>query len=221
MTQVSDLRGTAATTREAAILEDPTGRRGRRLRLLARAIAVLLTVWLVALLLGAVGINPVSGIPFGQALKPPAPSPATSLPEPRKASRADLKPALPAKAVGSPAPTTVTSPGRTRRLTTRSPSSGNTPTRRRANAKKPTKTLVVGPTPAAPRSKSQGQGQVNGGGNQSTSTTTSPGNSGTTGKTTAPGQTHTTTGKTTAPGQTHTTPTPQSRRNSTDPTAIP
>ena len=36
MTQVSDLRGTAVKTHDAAILEDPTGKRGRRLRMLAR-----------------------------------------------------------------------------------------------------------------------------------------------------------------------------------------
>lgn len=107
--QVTDLRGAAEAPRGAAVLEDPTGRRRRRLRLVARTLAALLTVWLVALLLGAVGVNPV-GLPLGRALRPTTSPPAQkTVPQPSAPSVADLKPAQPIQAqVPKAAPSTPT-----------------------------------------------------------------------------------------------------------------
>src|SRR5260221_11805283 len=96
-TQVSDLRGSGLSGPSTAVLEDPSGRRGRRLRLLGRLVAALLTVWLVALVLGAVGINPIGAVPFGTALRPASAPPAqTTLPTPAQPDASDLVPARPA-----------------------------------------------------------------------------------------------------------------------------
>jgi hypothetical protein len=74
--RISDLRGSVAVARGVAVLEDPSGRRRRVLRVLARGVAIVLTLWLVALVLGAAGLSPVPGIPFTHALRPAAPPPA-------------------------------------------------------------------------------------------------------------------------------------------------
>src|SRR4051794_18205763 len=94
--RVSDLRGNAGVPAPAAVLEDPTGRRRRRLRFAGRVLAVALTLWLVALVLGSVGLSPVPGVPFAHVLRPTGPPPATKkLPTPEPPTAADLEPALP------------------------------------------------------------------------------------------------------------------------------
>ncbi|MDT4940434.1 MAG: hypothetical protein QOJ34_523, partial [Pseudonocardiales bacterium] len=191
-TRVSDLRGATAPAHETAILEDPTGRRRRRLRVLGRFIAVLMTIWVVALLLGGIGITPVPGIPLVRALKPPAAPPVVdSLPKARPPSRAELTPARPAAAGTTPS-----------RITHKPPATVPAqPPRRRtpatSNGKGPTVRATPVPKNTAPASSPPGQGKAkptpNGNANgQSTSTTTgtstTPGKSGT-----SPGHTRTTT----------------------------
>lgn len=108
--RVSDLRGSASVPPSSAVLEDPTGRRRRRLRLGGRLFALTLTAWLIALVLGAVGLNPVPGVPFARVLRPASPPPAPkTVPEPVQPTVADLQPALPA---GSPATAIAPSPTR-------------------------------------------------------------------------------------------------------------
>src|SRR6478672_4135291 len=94
--RVSDLRGGTPTPAGTAVLEDPTGRRRRRLRLLSRAIALALTLWLVALVLGAAGLSPVPGVPFARIFRAPAAPAPKKLPTPVQPTASDLKPARPA-----------------------------------------------------------------------------------------------------------------------------
>jgi hypothetical protein len=95
--RVSDLRGSAAPAAGTAVLEDPSGRRRRRLRLGGRVVALVLTLWLVALVLGGVGLSPVPGVPFAHIIRPASPPPATrAFPQPAEPTAADLEPALPA-----------------------------------------------------------------------------------------------------------------------------
>ena len=101
--RVSDLRGSAAAEPVAAVLEDPTGRRRRRLRFAGRMVAAALTLWLVGLVLGSVGLSPVPGIPFTHVLRPASPPPAVKhLRTPVQPSAADLKAAAPAVAQATP-----------------------------------------------------------------------------------------------------------------------
>src|SRR4051812_3583892 len=71
-----DTMAAGATPQPARILEDPTGRRRARMRRLGRAVATLLVVWLVALLLGGLGLVPVGGLPLQGTLKPGVAPPA-------------------------------------------------------------------------------------------------------------------------------------------------
>jgi hypothetical protein len=79
----------------SSVLEDPTGRRARRLRLAGRVVFVVFLGWLVAIVLGGLGLMPVAGIPLTHALRPSQGPPVlTNLPEPRQPSTSDLRPAL-------------------------------------------------------------------------------------------------------------------------------
>src|SRR5436190_1659510 len=110
--RVSDLRGSSAAPSGAAVLEDPTGRRRRRLRIASRLVALVLTAWLIALVLGGVGLSPVPGIPFAHVLRPATPPPAERHPPvPAQPSASDLAPAVPATRAGTAAP--VSRPRRT------------------------------------------------------------------------------------------------------------
>ena len=191
--QVTDLRGAADAPRGAAVLEDPTGRRRRRLRLVARALAALLTLWLVALLLGAVGVNPV-GLPLGRALRPTTSPPAQkTVPQPTAPSVADLKPAQPIQARAPKAalstPTTVAP---RKRASARSPARTKTPLRSSPRSAVPLLSPGANAPPAPPGR---------------TRTKTTP--------TTTNGHSET------APGHTKTAPSPRAGPHSTDTTTTP
>jgi hypothetical protein len=98
---------TSADTKvETVVLEDPTGRRRRRMRLLGRAVSMLFLLWLVVIVLGGIGVAPLTHAPFVHALRPTrGPPQVRALPRPRPPSPSDLLPALPAAAAAAlPAP---------------------------------------------------------------------------------------------------------------------
>jgi hypothetical protein len=198
-TLVSDIRGAAQGPRVSAVLEDPTGKRRRRLRILARLIALAMSIWLVALLLGAVGITPVGSIPFVRAFKPPAPPPVIhKLPRPRPPTVAELQPALPSASVrlraatGQPAvpPPVAKAPTKhTRKLRSPATTTPATPT-----------TPATRTTPGRANGKAKGKPQP--ATSTPTTTTTTPGQSGTSPghtRTTPPGKSKQTTGTSTTP----------------------
>ena len=81
---------------EAPVLEDPSGRRALRLRQAGRVVFVVFLVWLIAIVLGGLGLAPVPGIPFAHVLRPSTgPPPLARLPLPKQPAPADLVPALP------------------------------------------------------------------------------------------------------------------------------
>jgi hypothetical protein len=82
-----------------AVLEDPTGRRARWWRRAGRCVFLLFLAWLLAVVLGGLGLMPVAGIPFTHVLRPSQGPPVlTKLPQPRQPSASDLRPAVSAKA---------------------------------------------------------------------------------------------------------------------------
>lgn len=82
-----------------AILEDPGGTRVRWMRRAGRVVFVLFLGWLLAIVLGGLGLIPVKGIPLAHAMRPSqGPPELAKLPEPAKPSASDLLPALPAGA---------------------------------------------------------------------------------------------------------------------------
>src|SRR5216684_2057425 len=86
---------TQASGGGSAVLEDPTGRRARWLRRAGRCVFFLFLGWLLAIVLGGLGLVPVAGIPLTHVLRPSQrPPPLATLPEPRKPSASDLRPAL-------------------------------------------------------------------------------------------------------------------------------
>lgn len=99
------------TTGEAggfAILEDPTGRRARWLRRGGRIVFLVFLVWLLAIVLGGLGLIPVAGIPLVHVLRPSQGPPVlTKLPTPRQPSPADLRPAVRAEVFAAKTATTV------------------------------------------------------------------------------------------------------------------
>src|SRR6476646_6859920 len=87
--------GTSIGAGGSSVLEDPTGRRARWLRRAGRVVFVVFLGWLVAIVLGGLGLMPVAGIPLTHALRPSQGPPVlTKLPEPRPPSTSDLRPAL-------------------------------------------------------------------------------------------------------------------------------
>jgi hypothetical protein len=82
---------------EVAVLADESGRRARWLRLLARGVSLLFLAWLLVIVLGGFGLNPVDRLPLSGALRASkGPPPLRTLPAPTPPSPADLRPALPA-----------------------------------------------------------------------------------------------------------------------------
>jgi len=82
----------------SAVLEDPTGRRARWLRRAGRCVFLLFLGWLLAIVLGGLGLMPAAGIPFAHVLRPSQGPPALAkLPQPRQPSASDLRPAVSAK----------------------------------------------------------------------------------------------------------------------------
>ena len=204
--RVSDLRGNAGVPAPAAVLEDPTGRRRRRLRVAGRVLAVALTLWLVALVLGSVGLSPVPGVPFAHVLRPIGPPPATKkLPTPEPPTAADLEPALPpthSTTAVAPQPVRVAGQLGTRRTT-----SVQSPAAKRRGVGSPRSVVVHTMPPAvdgaaAPAAQGPKVAHANNSKAPATTTTTTtttatPGRSGT-----APGQAGTARGrsKTTSTG---------------------
>lgn len=162
------------------ILADPTGRRRRRLAIAGRVATTALGLWLVVLILGGLGLQPLAGLPIVGDLGAGKPAPP-ALPERVQAAVARRTTVAPAtRAVQAPVttvPGTAPSPAKTRPPARRTPATG--PGRIKT-------TPGRGPTsPPAPASSSP---------------TTSP-------STTAPGQTRTPPGQTkTEPGPPTTTP---------------
>ena len=89
----------------SAILEDPTGRRARWMRWAGRLVFVVFLGWLLAIVVGGLGLLPVSGLPLTHVLRPSRePPPLSRLPRPKPPSASDLRPAIPASAFsGRPA----------------------------------------------------------------------------------------------------------------------
>jgi hypothetical protein len=200
-TLVSDIRGAAHGPRRSAVLEDPTGNRRRRLRIVARLIALSMSIWLIALLLGAVGITPVGSIPFVRVFKPPASPPVIhKLPRPRPPTVAERQPALPASSV----------PLSTAGVQRAVPPVAKGPTKHTRKLRAPP-TLTPTPTPATPttptthgRANGKAKGKPQPATTTPTTTSTTPGQSGT-----SPGHTRTTPpGKSKQMTGTSTTPTP-------------
>ena len=202
--RVSDLRGGATPAPASAVLEDPTGRRRRRLRIGGRIVALALSLWLVALVLGGVGLNPVAGVPFAHILRPASPPAPKKESEPAQPTVADLQPALPAGSPASAVAPQVTRPAAT---TTPARRTVRTPAAKQKPAASPRSVAVHTLTPAVDGAPSAAPGRTtthpnNGKGSGSTTstttttTTTTPGRSGgAPGQTgTAPGRSRTTTG---------------------------
>jgi len=175
-----------------AVLEDPTGRRARRWRWAGRGVSLLFLVWLLAIVLGGLGLMPVGGIPFTHVLKPSQGPPVlTTLPQPRQPSASDLRPAVSAKVfaatvgrAGQQVPGSVavlhgksaTAPGQTKTSPSSTVSPGRSATAPGQTKTSPSSTVSQGKSATAP-------GQ----------TKTSPSPSVSHGQnTTAPGQTKTT-----------------------------
>jgi hypothetical protein len=181
------------------VLADPTGRRRRRLAIVGRVATTALGLWLVVLILGGLGLQPLAGLPIvghlgAREAAPPA------LPERVQAAVARGATVAPtARAVQAPV-TTV--PVRSRRpaLTAPSRAKKRQPARTTpATAPGHAKTTLASPAPApsrpttSPSTTAPGQTRVPPG---QTKTGTSP-------SSTAPGQTKTGTGPpTTTPGTT-------------------
>src|SRR5689334_11623624 len=88
-----------AVERPARPLEDPTGRRLRWMRRVGRAIALLFLLWLVALVLGALGVAPSPGWLFGGVFRQQAaPASPARTPAPRQSVATDFTRALPVAA---------------------------------------------------------------------------------------------------------------------------
>jgi hypothetical protein len=198
-TLVSDIRGAAHDPRRSAVLEDPTGNRRKRLRIVARLIALAMSIWLVALLLGAVGITPVGSIPFVRVFTPPASPPVIhKLPRPRPATVAELQPALPP----------ASAPSRTAAVRRAVPPIANTgPLGRKRKLRAPATTTPATPPPPTTHGRANGKakGKPQPATTTPTTTSTTPGQSGT-----SPGHTRTTPpGKSKQTTGTSTTPTPK------------
>jgi hypothetical protein len=90
--RVVDLRGrTELAAPVPGVLEDPTGRRRLHMRRGGRAVSLLLLIWLLALVLGGLGLVPVPGVPRVISLRPSSGPPVvTERPRPRPARPDDL-----------------------------------------------------------------------------------------------------------------------------------
>jgi hypothetical protein len=67
------------------------------MRWAGRCVFVLFLAWLLAVVLGGLGLTPVVGIPFTHVLRPSQGPPALGNVKPRPPSVSDLRPAVPAK----------------------------------------------------------------------------------------------------------------------------
>jgi len=125
---------------EPPVLEDASGRRARWMRRAGRLVYLLFLAWLVAIVLGGLGLTPVPRIPFTHALRlSQGPPQLAQMPRPRAPSTSDLRPALPASALtarGGSARAT----GQTRARNSGAPGHGSAPRGRSSTAPGHTKT---------------------------------------------------------------------------------
>ena len=112
--------GTSIDAGGSSVLEDPTGRRARWLRRAGRVVFLLFLAWLLAIVLGGLGLMPVAGIPLTHALRPSQGPPV--LPEvlkPRPPSPSDLLSSRACGGVQTSAPSATrrvgASPGKSQR----------------------------------------------------------------------------------------------------------
>jgi hypothetical protein len=178
-----------------AVLEDPTGRRARWLRRAGRCVSLLFLVWLLAIVLGGLGLMPVVGIPFVHVLQPSQGPPALAkLPQPRQPSASDIRPAVSAKVFAA----TFGSAGQ-QTPGSAAGSHGNSATAPGQTKTSPSAT-APGQTKTSPSATAPGQ-------TKTSPSATAPGQTKTSPSATAPGQTKTSPSAT-APGQTKTTKKP-------------
>jgi hypothetical protein len=174
----------------SSVLEDPSGTRARWLRRAGRVVFVLFLAWLLAIVLGGLGLMPVAGIPLTHTFRPSQGPPALpTLPKPRQPSASDLRPALPAAVVTAGAPSatravshgkSATAPGKTK----------TTPVVAKAHGRSATAPGQTKTTPAT--STSRGKSATARGKTKTTTLPVAKGKS-----TVAPGRTKTTTSVTT------------------------
>lgn len=89
--RLTDLRGRSISL-PASVLADPTGRRARRLRTAGRVVASVLLVWLCGLVLGGLGLFPLSELPLGGGLRVgQQPARLSSMPTPRARESTDTR----------------------------------------------------------------------------------------------------------------------------------
>jgi hypothetical protein len=143
--RVVDLRGFSGSGRAAAgVLEDPTGIRRRWMARIARASVLLLAAWVVALLLGGLGLFPTGAVPLGPAvdaaLSPPAPT----------AGR------LRATTGSSPARHDADVDGRSARRAAPAPKRPSTSSRGQGRRRPPSDPRGTRPAPTGPRGAAQG-----------------------------------------------------------------
>jgi hypothetical protein len=157
------------------------------MRLVGRAVAIVLGLWLAALLFAGIGVGPLANIPLAQILRPSAAPPALPISlKPKQPTAVDLKPAraaaqtklaagavAPAQTLGKP-PLATAQPRRVRPRTTPGKA-----------------TPVPGPSPTR-TSHASPTGQAHGGGKEKTTTTT----------TTTPGRSRAAPGHSRLPGST-------------------
>lgn len=161
------------------VLEDASGRRLRRMRWVGRAVALFFLVWFAVVILGGLGVGPVTHLPFGNVLRPTTgPPPLPRVLHPHNAAPADLVPALPAasRATRGNAPsarartTTVathgrsaSAPGHTKTLTTTSPGRSGSAlghTKTKTKTKTTTTTAATTTTTPAVHGKRRGREQT-------------------------------------------------------------
>jgi hypothetical protein len=81
------------------------------MRWVGRAVALLFLLWLVLVILGGLGVNPVGRLPLGNALRPSSgPPPLRHVPKPAAPTPSDLVPALPAPVPAATATTRIATP---------------------------------------------------------------------------------------------------------------
>jgi hypothetical protein len=184
--------GTTVGGDGSPVLEDSTGRRARWFRRAGRAVSLLFLSWLLAIVLGGLGLIPVEGIPLAHALQPSQGPPALTKPlQPRQPTASDLRPAVSARAFAA----TVANGGQ------QTPRSSTGSHGKSSTAPGQTKTSTSSTVTHGKSGTAPGQTKT------STSATVTHGKSAT-----APGKTKTSTSTTvthgkssTAPGQTKTT----------------
>jgi hypothetical protein len=120
-----------APLQEPGVLEDASGRRARWMRRAGRLVFLFFLAWLVAILLGGLGLAPIPHLPLDHTLRPSHGPPKVKLPTPTPTPAADLVPALPRASVALPGHTkmttgttpgrSATAPGRTKTITTTTP----------------------------------------------------------------------------------------------------